>query len=74
VRFFVSCSFTPHDHFRAFRHILKKDRADHGTDDYQLEETVDTFQQDVDEVVEATALAKKEEDNESEEEGEEDEE
>ncbi|KAJ7261663.1 hypothetical protein C8J57DRAFT_1514177 [Mycena rebaudengoi] len=59
---------------RAFRHILKKDRADHGTDDYQLEETVDTFQQDVDEVVEATALAKKEEDNESEEEGEEDEE
>ncbi|KAJ7221198.1 hypothetical protein C8J57DRAFT_1536701 [Mycena rebaudengoi] len=38
---------------RAFRHILKMDRETHGVDNYT--DVVDTFQQDVDNVVDATA-------------------
>ncbi|KAJ7778755.1 hypothetical protein DFH07DRAFT_950767 [Mycena maculata] len=39
---------------RAFRHILKEDRAKHGVDNYTIANTVDTFQQEVDDVVEAS--------------------
>ncbi|KAJ7429316.1 hypothetical protein B0H11DRAFT_2270407 [Mycena galericulata] len=37
---------------RAFRHILKKDREEHGIDNYEIEDTVDPFQQEVDELIE----------------------
>ncbi|KAJ6551836.1 hypothetical protein B0H19DRAFT_1073465 [Mycena capillaripes] len=40
---------------RAFRHILKKDRAAHGIDNYQIDETVDALQQEVDNIVDATS-------------------
>ncbi|KAJ7275679.1 hypothetical protein C8J57DRAFT_1504981 [Mycena rebaudengoi] len=40
---------------RAFRHILKMDRETHGVDNYTIADVVDTFQQDVDNVVDATA-------------------
>ncbi|KAJ6779201.1 hypothetical protein DFH09DRAFT_1325132 [Mycena vulgaris] len=32
---------------RAFRHILKKDREKHGVDDFELEDTIDAFQEDM---------------------------
>ncbi|KAJ7678628.1 hypothetical protein B0H17DRAFT_1206691 [Mycena rosella] len=37
---------------KAFRHVLKTDREQHGVDDYEIDEAVDTFQQDVDKMVE----------------------
>ncbi|KAJ7471636.1 hypothetical protein B0H11DRAFT_2237192 [Mycena galericulata] len=40
---------------RAFRHILKKDRAEHGIDNYEIEDTVDPFQEGVDEIIEERA-------------------
>ncbi|KAK7005426.1 hypothetical protein R3P38DRAFT_3215057 [Favolaschia claudopus] len=41
---------------RAFRHILTTDQEEHGVNDYAIEEeTVDDFQQDVDDVIDATA-------------------
>ncbi|KAJ7030503.1 hypothetical protein C8F04DRAFT_1263803 [Mycena alexandri] len=37
---------------RAFRHVLKKDRGLHGVDNYQIDETIDPLQQDVDNIIE----------------------
>ncbi|KAJ7648147.1 hypothetical protein B0H17DRAFT_1215692 [Mycena rosella] len=42
---------------KAFRHILQADRKEHGVDDYEIEDAVDTFQQDVDKIVEAGIAA-----------------
>ncbi|KAJ7447758.1 hypothetical protein B0H11DRAFT_1929501 [Mycena galericulata] len=39
----------------AFRHILKKDRAKHGVDNFEIEDTVDPFQEGVDEIIEERA-------------------
>ncbi|KAF7354475.1 hypothetical protein MVEN_01136700 [Mycena venus] len=36
---------------RAFRHILKKDRANHGDDDYAIDDTVDAIQAEVDSII-----------------------
>ncbi|KAJ6524032.1 hypothetical protein B0H19DRAFT_1254191 [Mycena capillaripes] len=40
---------------RGFRHILKIDRATHGVDDYEIDDTIDTFQQEVDDIIDAGA-------------------
>ncbi|KAJ6536182.1 hypothetical protein B0H19DRAFT_1317800 [Mycena capillaripes] len=40
---------------RAFRHIVKKDREVLGIDKYQIDETVDALQQEVDNIVQATS-------------------
>ncbi|KAJ7023235.1 hypothetical protein C8F04DRAFT_1271663 [Mycena alexandri] len=37
----------------AFHHILKKDPGLHGVDNYQIDETIDALQQDVDNIIEA---------------------
>ncbi|KAJ7637420.1 hypothetical protein B0H17DRAFT_961226, partial [Mycena rosella] len=37
---------------KAFSHVLKTDRKQHGVDNYEIDEAVDTFQQDVDKMVE----------------------
>ncbi|KAJ7227864.1 hypothetical protein C8J57DRAFT_1584872 [Mycena rebaudengoi] len=42
---------------RAFRYILKKDRETYGVDDYKLEDTVDGFQQEVDDMIDANTAA-----------------
>ncbi|KAJ6591420.1 hypothetical protein B0H10DRAFT_1960746 [Mycena sp. CBHHK59/15] len=45
---------------KAFRHILTEDRKKHGVNDYEIEDTVNAFQEDADKVVEtvgATAAA-----------------
>jgi hypothetical protein len=40
---------------RAFRHILKADCEKHGVDNYTIAHVVNTFQQDVDNVVDTAA-------------------
>lgn len=51
----VKCALNLSSYDRAFRHILKRDQAKHGIKDYELDETVDTFQQEVDSIIEASA-------------------
>ncbi|KAJ7029197.1 hypothetical protein C8F04DRAFT_1265262 [Mycena alexandri] len=41
---------------RAFRHILKKDRSLYGVDNYQIDDTIDALQQDVDNIIEAATI------------------
>ncbi|KAJ7208458.1 hypothetical protein C8J57DRAFT_1540666 [Mycena rebaudengoi] len=41
----------------AFRHILEKDRSTYGVNDFELDEAVDGFQQEVDEMIDANATA-----------------
>lgn len=55
-----TCALNLSSYDRAFRHILKRDQAKHGIKDYELDETVDTFQQEVDSIIEASAAAEAE--------------
>ncbi|KAJ7865313.1 hypothetical protein B0H14DRAFT_3443016 [Mycena olivaceomarginata] len=42
---------------KAFRHVLSEDQSKHGVNDYTIDETaVDKFQQDVDDLIDATVI------------------
>ncbi|KAJ7667197.1 hypothetical protein B0H17DRAFT_1210383 [Mycena rosella] len=51
------CNAVSHNSFSAFHHILNKDRTTHGVNDYMLQDTINPFQELVDNIIEGGVVS-----------------